>query len=643
MKARDESKIFFNVFPDKVLDTCGGLLEEHTGRFQSPGFPQSYVSNMSCTWVIEAPLGYYITLDFIALVLEEHKNCLYDHILVYDGKENDDKLLGRFCGLQIPPKIRTMSSKMTVIMKSDSSVELDGFLVQYRIVQHAYDGIRLKGGQNLLEGEVEFQYKGIRGSICAKRWTNKEAQVVCRQLGYSGPAVATRTVGQENVAISFVICNGDEEDLQNCSLKNTGFCGTKERAGVLCQVFESCAALKIAGFRESGPYTIDPDGVEQGENHFNVDCDMESDSTTGITVIKHDSESRERVSPCAAPGCYSRIITYKGASVDQLRSLTSVSESCEQFVRLECRNIHFLNGPWGWWVSSDGQQITSWGGATTNSGRCACGENGNCAVGISSCNCDANDDVWRMDEGALTDKSILPVREVRFGNTRNVPMQMAFHNIGKLRCWGTVSEPPVLESCAALKKTGISDSGRYSIDPDGVNHGVDQFEVYCDMSSDSGITVIGHDSERRTRVTPCEEAGCYRWELKYTANLSQLNALTKVSESCEQFVRLDCRHLRFLQSGWGWWVSWDGKKMNYWGGANPASGGCACGKSGTCSSPDKICNCDSNDHVWRTDDGFLRDKEALPVQAVHFGDTDEFPVEMAYHTIGKLRCRGQEI
>ncbi|KAM8966991.1 uncharacterized protein RCH25_025662 [Pelodytes ibericus] len=624
-------------------DTCGGLLQERTGKFQSPGYPQFYESNLTCTWTIEAPLGYYISLDFISLVLEEHRNCQYDHVLVYEGKESDNKVLGRFCGLHRPSRLQTISNMMTVVMKSDSSVELDGILAHYSANQHAYEGIRLGGGKNSLEGEVEVEYNGIKGSICAKYWTNKDAQVVCRQLGYNGPAVATRMLGETDVpfAVSFVICNGDEASLQNCSLKNSGLCGSNERAGVLCQVYESCAVLKDSGIQESGTYTIDPDGIDEGESHFTVDCDMDSDNTTGITVISHDSETRERVSPCEDPGCYSRIITYKSASMDQLRALTTVSEFCAQFVRLECRNIRFLNGPWGWWVSRDGHQIHSWGGASTNSGRCACGENGECASGISSCNCDANDDVWRMDEGHLTDKYTLPVQEVRFGDTRNVPMEMAFHSIGKLHCWGKVSEPPIFKSCAALKESGISESGRYFIDPDGVNQGVPQFEVYCDMSSNSGITVISHDSERRTRVTPCEAAGCYRRELRYNADLSQLNALTKVSESCEQFVRLDCRHSRFLQAGWGWWVSWDGKKMNYWGGAIPATGGCACGKSGTCSAPDKLCNCDSNDHIWRTDDGFLRDKEALPVQAVHFGDTYNFPLEMAFHTVGKLRCRGQ--
>lgn len=54
----------------------------------------------------------------------------------------------------------------------------------------------------------------------------------------------------------------------------------------------------------------------------------------------------------------------------------------------------------------------------------------------------------------------------------------------------------------------------------------------------TGITVIGHDGERRIPVSPCEDPGCYKREFTYSADLAQLNALTKVSQSCEQFVRV---------------------------------------------------------------------------------------------------------
>lgn len=57
-------------------------------------------------------------------------------------------------------------------------------------------------------------------------------------------------------------------------------------------------------------------------------------SSSGVTVVGHDSEGRLRVAPCEEAGCYSRHIIYNQASIDQLRALTEVSESCEQFVRV---------------------------------------------------------------------------------------------------------------------------------------------------------------------------------------------------------------------------------------------------------------------------------------------------------------------
>ena len=40
-----------------------------------------------------------------------------------------------------------------------------------------------------------------------------------------------------------------------------------------------------------------------------------------------------------------------------------------------------------------------------------------CAKQKPLCNCDANDEEWREDSGLLTDKTRLPVKELRFGDT----------------------------------------------------------------------------------------------------------------------------------------------------------------------------------------------------------------------------------
>lgn len=86
---------------------------------------------------------------------------------------------------------------------------------------------------------------------------------------------------------------------------------------------------------------------------------------------------------------------------------------------------------------------------------------------------------------------------------------------------------PVLESCAALKEAGFQATGHYVIDPDGVGTGVQEFQVFCDMTShpSSALTVVGHDSEGHIRVAPCEGPGCYSRKIKYAAELIQLNVL----------------------------------------------------------------------------------------------------------------------
>lgn len=88
---------------------------------------------------------------------------------------------------------------------------------------------------------------------------------------------------------------------------------------------------------------------------------------------------------------------------------------------------------------------------------------------------------------------------------------------------------------------------------------------------------------------------------------------------------------------YGWWMSRDGIQMNYWGGASPGSGKCACGVTRTCALSSRPWNCDSNDKVWREDSVLLTDKSTLPVSELRFGDTG-VEYEKGYYTLGKLKC-----
>ena len=202
-------------------------------------------------------------------------------------------------------------------------------------------------------------------------------------------------------------------------------------------------------------------------------------------------------------------------------------------------------------------------------------------------------------------------------------------------------------SCSSIKsgRSGSS-SGNYIIDPDGKG-GVAPFSVYCDMSDKGGVgvTVISHDSEIRTHVNNvspgCFPQGCYSKNVTYTGvGIAQLAALTRVSQNCEQFIKYECNgDVLFIENSYAWWVSRNGTRMNYWGGATGYNNMCACGVTNSCSNGRK-CNCNNYANGWRADSGLPTDKSALPVSQIRLGDLDQSHEE-GYHTLGKLKCYGQ--
>ena len=185
----------------------------------------------------------------------------------------------------------------------------------------------------------------------------------------------------------------------------------------------------------SGYYFIDPDGGGTGDELFKVFCNMTMYNDNGVTVISHDSENATLVDGYEAKGSYSRIVTYTGVNPTQIVSLVGISRRCFQFIKFECYEVELFGRDMAWWVSRDGNKMNYRGGTDPDSGKCACGMDDSCVDPKYNCNCDSEKSQWLEDSGFLSDKSTLPVTEMRFGDTGG-QREKGYHTLGKFMCVG---------------------------------------------------------------------------------------------------------------------------------------------------------------------------------------------------------------
>ena len=257
-------------------------------------------------------------------------------------------------------------------------------------------------------------------------WSKSDGALVPRRKGKMGTQDGT-----------LVLINIKKSHQGSYTCKATNALSTIEATvKIKSSVAFSCSVIRRYVSSVSRNYVIDPDG-EGGLAPFTVYCDMADKNGAGLTVISHDSESRRKVRDglgWGAQGSYSRDIHYTGASLSQLANLTRVSSHCEQFIKYECFDSRLLRSGMGWWVSHDSTKMTYRGGASPGSGKCACGMTKSCASPSFGCNCDKNDGVCREDSGLLTDKTKLPVKQLRFGDA-GVSYAIRYHTLGKLKCY----------------------------------------------------------------------------------------------------------------------------------------------------------------------------------------------------------------
>ena len=95
-------------------------------------------------------------------------------------------------------------------------------------------------GKRVSEGKVKVFENGKWSIICATNWTKDNADVTCKDLGFSSGAIENLTTvatGNETAVSEAYRCTGEEDHLNNCtrSRKIESTCASNEVASVRCK------------------------------------------------------------------------------------------------------------------------------------------------------------------------------------------------------------------------------------------------------------------------------------------------------------------------------------------------------------------------------------------------------------------------
>uniref|UniRef100_A0A8C1ZG82 Neurotrypsin n=1 Tax=Cyprinus carpio TaxID=7962 RepID=A0A8C1ZG82_CYPCA len=120
--------------------------------------------------------------------------------------------------------------------------------------------VRLAGGSSLKSGRLEVYLNGQWGSVCDTHWTDRDASVVCRQLGLSEIGTALQGIpkawswahfgqGSGPIQLDAVQCTGNELSLDEC--RHSGWeqhnCDHMEDAGVSCNPYTDGVVRLVDG------------------------------------------------------------------------------------------------------------------------------------------------------------------------------------------------------------------------------------------------------------------------------------------------------------------------------------------------------------------------------------------------------------
>ncbi|XP_073688388.1 inactive serine protease PAMR1 isoform X2 [Garra rufa] len=153
--------------------TCGGVIHKRQGHLVL----ESYPNNARCEWTLKVDQPFTIDLRFMMLSLEFDYSCQYDYVEVRDGESLNSPVIGRFCGNERPPPIKSTGSSLHILFVSDGYKNFDGFFVIFQESSECISSPCLHDGTCILDSSHSFH------CACLAGYTGKRCEHVleCRR------------------------------------------------------------------------------------------------------------------------------------------------------------------------------------------------------------------------------------------------------------------------------------------------------------------------------------------------------------------------------------------------------------------------------------------------------------------------------
>ncbi|KAJ8019623.1 Proteinase R [Holothuria leucospilota] len=107
---------------------CSYTITNNGSDVTSPNYPENYDNNLKCDYTIITDDGYYVALIFDDFDLEDHENCAYDVLNIYDDSTStSSNLIASLCGSNNVGIFRSTRNVMHLTFITDSVTTGRGF------------------------------------------------------------------------------------------------------------------------------------------------------------------------------------------------------------------------------------------------------------------------------------------------------------------------------------------------------------------------------------------------------------------------------------------------------------------------------------------------------------------------------------